>query len=137
MQTVKGVDGAESVDTAWLDGDNEPLLRRIPARAPERCPKCGAALYDGKQFTARALFLQQLETYRSDEPTLTEMLREKVATTPEPFQLEDAEMLRLKAAVKANGAQYFDVVQGKLVRLLDSAEPVQPVAPAAPDQTTD
>lgn len=136
MQRFKGVEGAETVDTAWLDGDKEPLLRRIPVQAPERCPKCGGALYDGKQFTARALFLQQLETYRSDEPTLTEMLREKVATTPEPFQFEDAEMLRLKAAVKANGARYFDVVQGKLVRLLDSAEAVEPVAPAS-EQTAD
>ena len=136
MQRFRGVEGAKTVDTVLLSGDKEPLLRRTPVQAPERCPKCGEALYEGRPLTFRACFLQQLETHRSDEPTVTLLLREKIATMPEPFELEDAEMALLKAAVKANGAQYYDCVQGKILMLLDSAEPVQPAAPAS-EETTD
>ena len=136
MQRFGGVEGADTVDTVLLDGDKEPLLRRMPMQAPERCPNCGEVLHDVKQLTIRFCFMQLLETYRSDEPTLTTMLRDKIATMPEPFLLEDAEMARLKAAVKANGAQYFDCVRGKPELLLDSAEPVQPAAPAS-EETTD
>ena len=136
MQRFGGVEGAKTVDTALTSVDGEPLLRLLPAQAPQQCPHCGGQLYDGRPLTVRACFLRQLETRKSDEPTATLRLCEKVATMPEPFQLEDAEMAVLKAAVAANGAQYFDCVQGKLVMLLDSAEPVQPAAPAS-EETTD
>ena len=131
MQRFGGVEGAKTVDTALTSVDGEPLLRQFPAQAPQQCPHCGGQLYDGRPLTFRACLLRQLETRKSDEPTATLRLCEKVATMPEPFQLEDAEMALLKAAVQANGAQYFDVVQGKLVRLLDSAEPIEPAAPAS------
>jgi len=123
--------GAETVDTVVTSIDGEPLLRQEPAQAPQQCPHCGGQLYDGRPLTIRACLLRQLETRQSDEPTATLRLCEKMATMPEPFQLEDAEMALLEAAVKANGARYFDCVQGRLLMLLDSAEPVPPPAPPA------
>ena len=125
MYRITGVESAPNLAAPILTLEGEPIRTRVPVIPAPICPHCGGVLYDGKILTVRTALLRQLEVHISGEPTETRALCFKLLHAPDVPELENAELERLKAAVKANGFDYRDWVQGLLDDYLETATKVE------------
>ncbi|HUW13461.1 MAG TPA: hypothetical protein VM537_27305 [Anaerolineae bacterium] len=125
MYRITGVESAPNLAAPILTIDGEPIQTRLPVIPPPICPHCQQLLYEEKPLTVRTALLRQLETHSSGEPTETRALCLKLLQAPEVLELENAELERLKAAVKANGFGYRDWVQGLLNEYIETAAKVE------------
>ncbi len=125
MQRIAGVENAPNLAATILTAEGEAVQTRVPAIPPPICPHCTGLLYAEKPLTVRTALLRQLETYTSAEPTETRELCVKLLRAPDELELEDAELERLKMAVKANGFGYRDWIQGLIEVYLETAAQVE------------
>lgn len=128
MYRMAGKESVSDLAAQILTIEGEPMQTRIPVQPPRMCPRCAAPLCEAKPLTVRLALLQELETYQSTEPTETRALCLKLLHAPDPLELENAELARLKAAVQANGIGFRDCLQALLQEYIETAVSIDKAA---------